>query len=185
MRDDTGNHSRYGRPGTRPQVRARLSSLSSLASATGHDVPVAEDPCEEAAVARPHVHVALADAGCRRRVADKAGRFGWDVFEHPSAAALLASLQGDPNPTALVVVDAQDAASVRAVGAGLSLLVVRPADVELAEDDLTKVASADALGRALIDVAGRLRARSRTSPPMLRAAAKPSTTAPHAGREAS
>jgi hypothetical protein len=171
-----------------------LSTLQTLAAASGNDLPVAGDaPDAVAAPTQPQIHVALADAACVHRVASTLARFGWTAIEHASPAALLTSLQADPTPPALVIVDAQDAATVRALGAELSLLVVRPSDDDvtgLCEDEHTRIASADSLSRALIDVASRLRAAAGQSPrsapapaPLLRGAPRtvPGTTpAPHA-----
>jgi len=190
VRDDATNASRIGRPGSRPLVRARLSSLSSLASASGHELPVAEGAEAASGPARPVIHVALAEPAFRRRIADNAGRFGWDIVNHDSAAALTAALQQGPAP-ALVVVEASDAPAVRsACGANLPLLAVRTTDVEILEDENTRVAAVDGLGRALIDAAGRLRARmqpaQRASAPMLRGPQRSvAPLGPQTSREAS
>jgi hypothetical protein len=171
-----------------------LSTLQTLAAASGTDLDVPSPGADVTpAPAAPIIHVALADSACRQRVATTLARFGWTAIEHASAAALLTSLQADPTPPALVVVDAHDAGPVRAFGADLPLLIVRTSDVEIVgigEDDHTRIAAADGLARALIDVAGRLRAAAQparpAAAPLLRSAPRAMpANAPASSREAS
>lgn len=170
-----------------------MSTLQTLAAASGNDLEAPPADAESAAPATPVIHVALTDAACRQRVATTLARFGWSAVDHDSAAALLTSLQADPTPPALVVVDAAQAAPVRALSAAVPLLVVRTSDVEvlgIGEDEHTRIAAADGLARALIDVAGRLRAAAQparpAAAPLLRGASRtmPVPT-PSSSREAS